>query len=79
MIAFLAAKAVPLEWVAWCALTPDKQLIWEERGDELNKAMLYLMSLKNKHAKKDLRLPYSQGNMTAYPPNIKAIARHLST
>ena len=37
------------------------------------------MNLKNKHAKKDLHLAYSQGNMTAYPPNIEGMARCLLT
>ena len=37
------------------------------------------MNLKNQHAKKDLRLDYSQGNMMAYPPNIRMMARYLST
>ena len=37
------------------------------------------MNSKNKQAKKDLRLAYSQGNMTAYPPNIEAMAWYLST
>ena len=37
------------------------------------------MNSKNKIAKKDLRLAYSQGNNTAYPPNIKSMARYLST
>ena len=37
------------------------------------------MNSKKEHAKKDLRLAYSQGHMTAYPPNIKAMARYLST
>ena len=32
-----------------------------------------------KFAQKDLRLVYSQGNSTAYPINIKAMARYLST
>ena len=27
----------------------------------------------------NLHLAYSQGNMMAYPPNIKAMARYLST
>ena len=36
------------------------------------------MSSKNETAKKDLCLAYSQGNHTAYPPNIKAAARCLS-
>ena len=33
----------------------------------------------NKTAKKNLRLVYSQENNTAYPPNIKVMARNLST
>ena len=41
--------------------------------------MLFLMNLKNKTAKKDLHLEYSQANNTAYPTNIKAMARYLST
>ena len=41
--------------------------------------MLYLMNWKNKLAKKDLRLAYSQGNNTTYPPNIKSMTRYLST
>ena len=41
--------------------------------------MLYLMNLKNKHAKNDLCLAYLQGNMTAYPPNIEGMTRFLLT
>ena len=37
------------------------------------------MNSKNKLAKKNLRLAYSQGNNTAYPSNIKSMARYLST
>ena len=37
------------------------------------------MNSKNKNAKKDLRLAYSQGNYTAYPSDIKAAAWYLST
>ena len=59
MMTLLATNAPPLDWVAYCVLTPDNQLAWGERGDEMNKAMFYLMDLKNKHAKKDLRLAYS--------------------
>ena len=40
--------------------------------------MLYLMNSKDKNTKKDLRLAYSQENMTAYPPRIKRMARYLS-
>ena len=41
--------------------------------------MLYLINTKNGNAKKDLRLAYSQGNMTVYPPTFKGMARYLST
>ena len=41
--------------------------------------MIYLMNSKNEHAKKDLHLAYSQGNYTAYPLDIQAAARYLST
>ena len=41
--------------------------------------MLYLINSKNKNAKKDLRLAYSQRNNTAYPTDIKSAARYLST
>ena len=37
------------------------------------------MNLKNKTAKKDLHLAYSQRKNTAYPANIKSMARYLST
>ena len=53
--------------------------MWELKAYELNQAMLFLMNSKNKTAKKDLRLAYSQKNSTAYPINIKAMARYLST
>ena len=31
MMALLVEERIPLEWVAYCALTFDKQLSWEER------------------------------------------------
>ena len=71
MIALFGAAVLALDWARYCALTPTKQLVLEERGDELNKVMLYLMNSKNKNAKKDLRLAYSQGNMTTYLQTIK--------
>ena len=37
------------------------------------------MNSKNKNTKKDLYLAYSQGNNTAYPSDIKLMARYLST
>ena len=41
--------------------------------------MIYLINSKNEVAKKDLRLAYSQGNYTAYPADIEAVAWYLST
>ena len=55
------------------------RVVWEPTDNELNQSILFLMNLKNKIAKKDLRLAYSQGNNTAYPPNIEAMAKYLST
>ena len=53
--------------------------MWELRANELNQAILFLMNSTNETAKKDLRPAYSQGNNTAYPINIKTMARYLST
>ena len=73
-----AAAAPPIDGAGYYGLTPYKQPIWEEKGDDLNKAMLFLMNLKNDNTKKDLCLAYSQGNMTAYPSTIKLKIRYLS-
>ena len=76
----LLTNAQPtLDWAAYCALTVGQQLVWELRADVLHPAMLFFVNSKNKTAKKDLRMAYSQGNSTAYPTNIKAMARYLST
>ena len=77
----LLNKAQPsaLDWATYCALLTDQQLVWKQRADELNQLILFLMNLKNKITKEDLRLAYSQGNNTVYPPNIEAMARYLST
>ena len=79
MMTLLAAAALTLDWPVYYGLTSDEQLVWEQKGDALNKPMLYLLNSKNKHAKKDLHLAYSQGNLTAYPPSIEGMARYLST
>ena len=79
MMALLGAVAPAIDWAGYCALTPDKKIVWEERGNELNMVMLYLMNLKNEHTKKNLCLVYSKGNLTAYPPTIEGMARYLST
>ena len=39
--------------------------------------MLLLVNLKNEIAKKDLRLAYAQGNLSAYPDSCEKIARFL--
>ena len=51
MMALLEAETVPLTWVDYCAMPPADRLVWEERGDELNKTMLYLMNSKHNNAK----------------------------
>ena len=79
MTTLLAGVSPPLDWGGYWRLTPDKQLVWEERGDELNKSMIYLKNSNDKHAKKDLRLAYSQGNLTDYPPSIEGMVKYLST
>ena len=72
------ALPAPLDWARYCVLPGANQLVWELRVDALNQSMLYLMNLKNKNTKKDLRLAYSQGNNTPYPSNIESMARYLS-
>ena len=46
MMSLLKIEAAPLTWVDYCAMPPVNQLVWEGRGNELNKAMLYLMNLR---------------------------------
>ena len=75
----LSKAPVLLDWAGYCALPEEDQLVWELRADALNQAMIYLMNLKNKNAKKDLCLAYSQGNNTAYLTDIESAARYLST
>ena len=75
----LSNALVPLDRARYCALPEADQLVWELRADALNQSILYLMNSKNKNARKDLHLVYSQGNNTTYPPDIKSMARYLST
>ena len=58
-------------------MTPANQLIWEEKLDAQNKAILLLMNSKNDNAKKDLRLAYAQGKRSAYLLTVESIARFL--
>ena len=79
MLELLAAEVPALDWVAYYGMTVANQEIWEAKGDASTKAMLLLMNPKNDAAKKDLRLLYSQGNITAYPVTAKLMASYLST
>ena len=73
------SEKLALDWITYYAMPLADQLVWEDRGDDLTKSIIFLINLKNDNAKKDLRLAYSQGNITVYPPTIKAMARYLST
>ena len=75
----LSKAPAPLDWAGYCALPEANQLVWELRADALNQSMIYQTNLKNENAKKDLHLTYSQGNNTAYSPDIELMARYLST
>ena len=77
----LLSNALPssLDSAGYCALPEADQRVMELRADILNQSMPYLMNSKNKNAKKELRLAYSQGNNTAYLPDVKSMARYLST
>ena len=77
MMELLAATAPPIDLAGYCQLTLPKLLIWEKRGNNLNKAMHFLMNSKNDNAKKELRLAQFQGNITPYPSAIKSMAKYL--
>ena len=79
MMELLGAERLALDWVAYCAMPPVDQLIWEERDNNLYKVMLFPMNLKHDNVKKDLHSVNSQGNMAAYLPTIKSMARYLLT
>ena len=74
----LSKAEPPLDWDGYCALPAKGRLVWKQRANTLNQSMIYLMNSKNKIAKKDLRLAYTQGNYTAYPTDIEAVAWYLS-
>ena len=50
----LKAEIPSLTWADYCTMTLANQLIWEEKSDAQNKAMLLLMNSKNNNANKDL-------------------------
>ena len=79
MMKILGRKRPARDWTRYCLLTPTQQLVWEERGDDLTKSMLFLLNSKNNNTKKDARLAYSQENKKAYPLSIEAMARYMST
>ena len=70
----LSKAETPLDLDTYCVLLVEGRLKQEQRIDALNQSMIYLMNSKNKIAKKNLHLAYSQGNYTAYPANIEAVA-----
>ena len=74
----LRVGTLAVDQAGYCLLPPTQQLVWEERGGDLTKLMLFLMNLKNNNAKEDLHLAYSQENKTAYPLSIEAMARYMS-
>ena len=74
----LKAETPTLNWGHYCTmLPPANQLIWEEKADALNKAILILMNSKNDNANKDLDLSYSQGNKTAYPVDVESMVKYI--
>ena len=73
----LQVETPSLDWATYCAIDAGDQLIWEEKADAFNKAMLLLMNSKNNNAKKDLHLVYSQGNKIAYPLDVESMTRYL--
>ena len=48
----LKTESPPLDWGAYCALGAPKRLVWEDKAEVLNKAMLLLLNLKNNNAKR---------------------------
>ena len=52
-------------WGDYYKMTDILQLKREVKADNQTKAMLFLMNLKNKPTKKDLRLAYAQVNYSA--------------
>ena len=75
----LKAETPALDWDDYCGLMAGVRLVWEEKAEALNKAMLLLLNSKNDNAKKDLSLAYKQGNKTAYPLNLESMVRYLSS
>ena len=64
-------------WDNYCAMISAERLTWEEKADDLGKAMILLMNSKNEAAKKDLRLAYAQGNHSEYPSTMEKMARFI--
>ena len=67
-------KIVLLTWIDYCATMPENQPMWEDKATDLGKAMLLLLNLKNKPAKRDFYLAYAQRNHSTYPKNVEKIA-----
>ena len=73
----LKAETQSLTWADYCTMMSTGHLIWEEKSDAQNKAMLFLMNSKNYNAKKDLCLPYAQGYCSVYPDTVESMAKFI--
>ena len=58
-------------------MTYTDQLIWEDKADTQTKAIIFLLNLYNKIAKKDLHLAFAQGNHSAYQETIESMTKFL--
>ena len=47
----LQAETLALDWDHYCGLGAPAQLVWEEKADALNKAMLLLLNSKDNNTK----------------------------
>ena len=68
-----------ITWDNYRAMIPEYHLAWKKQADKLGIAMLLLMHLKKKGAKKDLRLAYTQGSHSAYPTKMEKMPRFISS
>ena len=57
----LKAEIPALDWNDYCALAAAERLVWGDKAEALNKAMLLFLNSKNNNGKKDKYLAYSQG------------------
>ena len=78
MMELVKVERPALDQATYCVMPIVDQVVWEEKGDTITKAMPLLMNSKNDNAKKDLCLAYSHGNKSACPLTAKTMARYMS-